>query len=213
MATLSELLALSARDHDHLCPRQVLGVRMGMLAGELMRLPLPQVDKRLLTFIEVDGCFADGIAAATGCTVGHRTLRVMDYGKVAATFVDTRSGEAVRIAPHPNVRQAAYAHAPNARSRWHAQLEAYQIMPDEELLVAQPVALNLSLGEIVSRPGVRVNCELCGEEIINEREIVRESMILCRGCAEPAYYLPVMVLPASTWAARPLEAAQGTKRG
>ena len=209
MATLSGLLELSAGEHDHLCPRQVLGVRMGMLAGSLLGLDLPQTDKRLLTFVEVDGCFADGIAAATGCTVGHRTLRVIDYGKVAATFVDTRSGDAVRIAPHPNVRQAAYNHAPKAQSRWHAQLEAYQIMPDAELLVAQPVALSISLTEIISRPGVRVNCELCGEEIINEREIVREGMILCRGCAEPAYYLPVMVFPASTLVAQPLESARG----
>ncbi len=34
MTSLDELLSRSAALHKHLCPRQVLGVRMGMLAGE-----------------------------------------------------------------------------------------------------------------------------------------------------------------------------------
>ncbi len=68
MADLQGLLTVSASRHkDHLCPRQVLGVRMGMFAAELFRLDLPQKDKRLFTFIETDGCLVDGIAAATGC--------------------------------------------------------------------------------------------------------------------------------------------------
>jgi formylmethanofuran dehydrogenase subunit E len=45
----------------------------------------------LLTILETDGCAADGVSAATGCWVGRRTLRVEDFGKVAATFVDTQT--------------------------------------------------------------------------------------------------------------------------
>ena len=93
--------------HKHLCPRQVLGVRMGQYAGELLRLELPQQDKRLYTFVETDGCFVDGVTVATGCSVGHRTLRLMDQGKVAATFVDMRSGKAVRIWPDAQCRARA----------------------------------------------------------------------------------------------------------
>ncbi len=71
----NELLAESARRHDHLCPRQVIGIRMGMLAGKLLQLELPQTNKQLFTFIEIDGCFADGVTVATDCTLRHRTLR------------------------------------------------------------------------------------------------------------------------------------------
>ena len=95
MSALEALFAASAAQHRHLCPRQVLGVRMGVLAGGVLGLILPQQDKRLITLIETDGCFADGISSATGCCIGHRTLRVMDYGKVAATFVDARANRAV----------------------------------------------------------------------------------------------------------------------
>jgi len=97
MTILPELLDASAALHRHLCPRQVLGVRMGMLAGELLGLALPQTDKRLYVVAETDGCAVDGISAATNCWVGRRTLRVEDFGKVAATFVDTQTDRAVRI--------------------------------------------------------------------------------------------------------------------
>ena len=42
----------------------------------------------------------------------------------------------------------------------------------------------------MSRASVRVDCAACGEEIINEREVYRGGMVLCRGCAGAAYYLP-----------------------
>ena len=185
---LADALAQSSAQHDHLCPRQVLGARMGLLGARLLGIERPNSDKRLLTFVETDGCAADGLSAATGCTVGHRTLRVIDFGKVAATFVDMHTGEAIRIAPSREARELAERYAPQARSRWQAQLEAYQVMPDEELLRVQPVQLSVSLERLLSKPGYRVSCEACGEEILNEREAIREGVILCRACAGEGYY-------------------------
>jgi len=78
MENLNELLEISARDHNHLCPRQILGVRMGLLGMRALGFDEPPVKKRLLIITETDGCFADGLSAATGCTVSHRTLRVED---------------------------------------------------------------------------------------------------------------------------------------
>ena len=185
---LTELLDESAARHAHLCPRQVLGVRMGLLGGQLLGLAVPQTGKRLLTVIETDGCAADGVSVATGCTVGHRTLRVIDFGKVAATFIDVETGEAFRVLPHPQSRLRALDYAPSARTTWQAQLDAYQVMPDEELLAVQPVRLRFSLEQLLSKPGHRVTCEACGEEIINEREVVHEGKVLCRACAGHSYY-------------------------
>lgn len=195
MADLQELLAASASRHKHhLCPRQVLGVRMGMFAAELFRLDLPQKDKRLFTFIETDGCLVDGIAAATGCWVGSRTMRVMDYGKSAATFVDTETERTLRVTPHPQARVRAKDYAPAAPDRWHAQLLGYQVMPAEELLLAQSVTLTLSLSVLISRHGLRVVCDRCGEDIINERQVHRNGETLCRTCAGDAYYQPEVAL-------------------
>ena len=164
---------------------------MGLFAGEKLELAVPQKDKRLLTIVETDGCFSDGVAVATNCWVGKRTMRVEDFGKIAATFVDTHSATAIRIHPHPACRMRASQLALNARSRWHAQLEAYQIMSDMELLRAQEVRLQIDLAAIISRNGIRATCERCGEEIINEREVCLAGSTLCRGCAGEAYYEPL----------------------
>jgi formylmethanofuran dehydrogenase subunit E len=163
----------------------------------------PVLTKRLLVILETDGCFADGIEAATGCSVGHRTLRIEDYGKIAATFVDCKQGKAVRVAPLLDVRERAAAYAPGEPRHYFAQLAAYQVMPDTELLSIQEVNLTVPIEELVSRPGVRVNCALCGEEIINGREVAHGEMMLCQACARGAYYqtAPIEILSAAfNWA-------------
>jgi formylmethanofuran dehydrogenase subunit E len=182
------LLRQSAALHRHLCPRQVLGVRIGLYGGAALGLDVPRTDKRLLIFVETDGCGADGVSVATGCWVGRRTLRVLDYGKLAATFVDTHTGQAARVVPRPGVREAAWRYASMASSRWAAQLEGYQLMPEHELLLAQPVTLTLDLETLIGRPGLRMTCETCGEEIMNQRQVIYGEMVLCRACAGEAYY-------------------------
>jgi formylmethanofuran dehydrogenase subunit E len=194
-AVLEPLLAASSLQHRHVCPRQVLGIRIGLcglrelgLIGSDYAPRFENHRKQLLTIVETDGCGADGVSAATDCWVGRRTLRVVDYGKVAATLMDTKSGRAIRIVPRPDVRQLARNYAAKARSRWHAYLEAYQVMPDEALLIVQPVALRQSLTEILSRPSARAVCGQCTEEIINEREVLVGGRVLCRACAGGGYY-------------------------
>lgn len=185
---LTSLLEQSAALHHHLCPRQVLGVRMGMLAGKLLALELPQTNKRLLTIVETDGCFTDGVSVATNCWVGRRTMRVEDFGKVAATFVDTRTETAVRLCPSPHARQLAPTYAPEAKNRWQGYLLGYQRMPDETLFIFQQVQLNVPVSQLISRAGARVVCDTCGEEIINEREVASVQTVLCRTCAGGGYY-------------------------
>jgi formylmethanofuran dehydrogenase subunit E len=201
MDQLTELLRESAARHRHLCPRQVIGARMGLLAGRILGLALPQEDKRLLTLVETDGCFADGVSVASGCWVGRRTLRVVDWGKIAATFVDTHTGQAVRLAARRSARTLAAGYAPEAHNRWEAQLFGYQRMPDEDLLDRCAVALTTPLEQILSRAGKLAVCQACGEEIINEREVVSGGQVLCRACAGEAYYTlvaPEQVCPGLT---------------
>jgi formylmethanofuran dehydrogenase subunit E len=188
---LNQILEKSAEDHSHLCPRQILGARLGLAGMRILGFDEPPEKKRMMIIVESDGCFADGITAATDCTVGHRTLRVEDYGKTAAVFVDTVTGQAVRVAPALDIRQRAYAHAPDEPRHYFAQMQAYQIMPDNEMFTVAEVQLTTPIEAIISRPGVRVDCDGCGEEIMNEREVHTEGLTLCRTCAGKAYYHPV----------------------
>jgi len=196
---IQSLLEKSARDHSHLCPRQILGVRLGLCGLQALGFEAPPAKKRLLVIVETDGCFVDGVIAATDCTVGHRTLRVEDYGKTAAVFVDTLTGQAVRVVPALDIRQKASVYAFDEPRQYFAQMKAYQVMPDEEMFTLTPIVLKTPIAAIVSRPGMRVNCDLCGEEIMNEREIKQNGLTLCRACAGQAYYqltLSAALLPA-----------------
>lgn len=189
MHTLEDILAESSSRHKHLCPRQVLGARMSLYAAEILQLDLPRTDKRLLIISETDGCAVDGIIAATGCHIGGRTLRILDFGKVAATFTDIYAKRSLRIAPSHTSRTLALKYASSAPSKWTAMLQAYQIIPALELFTFQFVGLALSLDKIISKPNMKAICETCGEEIINGREILNNNTVLCRACAGERYYL------------------------
>ncbi|MCX6080879.1 MAG: FmdE family protein [Chloroflexi bacterium] len=194
MQTLDETLKISASRHTHLCPRQVLGIRIGVAGASALGLDVPRKDQRLLVIIETDGCFADGIESSTGSTVGHRTLRIEDFGKIAASFVDVETEQAFRITPQPDARQRAFDFARDEPRHYFAQLVAYQSMPAEELLTIQEVRLVIPVQQLVSRPGIRALCEQCGEEIINEREVVFNGNVLCRACSGAGYYSPCHVI-------------------
>ncbi len=187
-ATLTDLLKQSASRHSHLCPRQVLGVRMGLAGLAAIDLQAPMPYKAAWVIIETDGCFADGIEVATGAVMGHRTLRLADQGKIAATFVNIRTGKTIRLAPRLDVRQQALLYAPDIKKKYYAQLKGYQLMPEQELFSFQPVELHPSIETLLSRPGVRTKCSHCGEEIINERQLVIDGFPLCLTCAGQGYY-------------------------
>ena len=188
MEDLKPLLDESSSHHNHLCPRQILGVRIGLAGAFALGLEPRVPGKRLLAIIESDGCFADGVIAATGCTVGHRTLRVEDYGKVAATLVDTKTGSAIRVAPVADIRQLACSYVPEEARHYFAQMQAYQTLPDANLFAFANVTLTTPIEQIVSRPGLRVDCASCGEDIINEREIWLDGKPYCIACAQGGYY-------------------------
>lgn len=185
---IKPFLEIASRDHTHLCPRQVLGVRIALKGMAILGFEISQLHKHLLTISETDGCFIDGLIAVTQCTVGHRSLRVEDYGKVAATFVNTKTNDSIRIAPALDVRERARFYAPDEKRHYFAQLQAYQIMPDDELMMVSEVTLNSPIHEIVSYSGARVNCEHCGEEIMNERQVMIEGKPYCRFCSLGGYY-------------------------
>ncbi len=185
---LSTLLCKSSSDHSHLCPRQVLGVRMGLAGLKVLGVEAPVTTKTALVIIETGGCFADGIRVATGATVGHRTLRVEDIGKIAATFTDLNKRTSLRLAPKLDVRTRALTYSPGEKRRYFAQLQGYQVMPDDELFNFQWVELQTPAEQIISHQNAMAICSRCGEEIINERELVVEGKVLCRTCAYGGYY-------------------------
>ncbi|HYM15354.1 MAG TPA: molybdopterin-guanine dinucleotide biosynthesis protein B, partial [Dehalococcoidia bacterium] len=103
--------------HGHLCPGQVLGVRMALLGCREAGVPKPRASKTLITWVEIDRCGADAVQTVTGCKPGRRTLKIVDYGKLAATFLNTETGAAVRVAARAESRDRAAALYPQLDRR------------------------------------------------------------------------------------------------
>jgi formylmethanofuran dehydrogenase subunit E len=194
MQTLDELLADAHQQHGHSCAGYVLGMRVALTGCRLLGIEDPRRERNLVVYIEIDRCAADAVQTATGCSLGKRTLKHLDYGKLAATFLHTGTGQAVRVGVRGDARARAEAWEGAGRSRSEAQKLAYRELPDDELLTIDWVQLRLRPEDAPGRPIARALCNRCGEEINDRREVPGPEGPLCQPCAFGAYYEPVAAL-------------------
>lgn len=192
MQSLDELLKECEALHGHMCPGQLLGARMALLGCSAIGINDPKgVDrKKLIVWVEIDRCMADAVSASTGTRLGKRSLKYVDYGKVAATFLNTATNEAVRIVALENSRLLADQRYPEIELKKERQFRAYREATDDELFRTQPVAVNYSEHDLPGSPRSRVKCDLCGEGVNDHREVAetQDSKTLCRSCAKGGYY-------------------------
>lgn len=192
---LPSLLAEAGRQHGHLCPGQVLGVRLAVLGCEGLGIYDPKTAKRLITFVETDRCGTNAVQSVTGCTLGKRTLKFVDYGKLAATFLDTKTGRALRVCARESARETALRFAPDEADPHRAQLRAYKALAAEKLFTVQEVRVQVSASDLPGRPSRRLECEACGEGVNDGREVSVGGRTLCRACSDGAYYAPLQAVP------------------
>ena len=185
-----ELLEESVRVHGHLCAGQVLGVRMSILGLKAVGIADPKGKdrKNLLVYVEIDRCATDAIQSVTGCTLGKRSMKFVDYGKMAATFINLKTGAAVRVLAREESRQKAKLYFPEIEDKYEAQLQAYRTMPDSELFETSRVSVRTRPEDMPGRPLGRVICQACGEYVQDRREVKRNGRVLCRPCAGEGYY-------------------------
>ena len=192
MQPLNQLLDECERLHGHMCAGQLLGARMAILGCRQIGIEDPRgVDrKKLIVWVEIDRCMADAISAVTGVRLGKRSLKYVDYGKVAATFLNTETNEAVRVVATEDSRLLADERHPELSSRSARQFQTYREATDEDLFNWAPVAAQLSEFDSPGKPRSRVLCSQCGEGINDGRELPgpNENEVQCRPCALGAYY-------------------------
>jgi formylmethanofuran dehydrogenase subunit E len=187
--SLEEYLELAQQSHGHMCPGQVLGVRLAMLGLKKLGMEEPEkFAKRLITFVEVDRCATDAVALVTGCRLGKRTLKFFDFGKVAATFLDLETKRAVRIVARDDARAKAARMFPALGDSHRQQLEAYKVMDEADLFRVEWVEVKFGPEDLPGRPRQRVVCARCGEGVNDGRERRAGAQVLCRSCAGESYY-------------------------
>ena len=191
MQTLDELLEECGRLHGHMCAGQLLGARMAVMGCRLIGVEDPRgADrKKLIVWVEIDRCMADAVSAVTGVRLGKRSLKYLDYGKVAATFLNTETGAAVRVVALEESRALADRRHPEIESKKERQFQAYREAADEELFKAERVRVEYGEMDAPGRPRSRVICARCGEGVNDGREVSGpEGEALCRPCASGGYY-------------------------
>ena len=190
MTEFETLLKESVKVHGHLCAGQVLGVRMSLLGLRLIGIsdPKDRDRKSLIVFVETERCAADAVQSVTGCSLGKRSLKFMDYGKMAATFLNLKTNKAVRVVAREDARENSRSLFPGIEDKYRAQLEAYKTMSDDELFDVMEVNVSLRPEDMPGRPLRRVRCDSCGEHVQDGREICGNGKVLCAPCARGGYY-------------------------
>jgi len=185
------LLAESTAAHGHLCPGQVVGVRMAMLGCRLIGLDDPsgrEQIKKFVVYVEMDRCTADAVAHVTGAKLGRRSLKFMDYGIMAATFVHLEKGDAYRVVSTEEARDLAPLYAPEIAGKYPRQLEAYKRMPESVLFRVQQVRVKLSELDLPGPTRRKVACAKCGQVVRDGREVMAGGAPLCIPCGRGAYF-------------------------
>lgn len=181
-AHLNEALAF----HGHLCGGIVLGVRMALLGLKEIGIQDPKNEdrKKIMVFVEIDRCATDAITSVTGCRPGKRTMKIKDFGKMAAAFVNLETGNAVRISAKARKDDRAES-TPEEAAR------ALGEAADEELFHIQHGRVPLGAGDLPGLPARSVPCACCGETVMDMRDVVRNGAPLCIPCAEGrSYFFP-----------------------
>jgi formylmethanofuran dehydrogenase subunit E len=177
--------------HGHMCAGQLLGTRMALLGCKLIGIEDPRgADRRkLIVWVEIDRCMTDAISAVTGVRLGKRSLKYVDYGKVAATFLNTELNSAVRVVALESSRLLADQRFAEIADKRQRQFRAYSEATDDELFATEFVAVELRDLDAPGSPRSRVICSFCGEGVNDGREVrTADGAIFCRPCHSGTYY-------------------------
>jgi formylmethanofuran dehydrogenase subunit E len=193
MEPIDQLLEQYDLKHGNLCPGTLLGLRMVMLGCALVGIEDPRGADRnkLIVWIEIDRWLADAVEAVTGARLGKRTLKFLDYGKLAATFLNVETGEAVRIVALESSRRLADLRDPEIEDKCQRQMRTYREAAEEELFGVTDVEVQVRAKDLPGHPRSRVICHKCGEAVNDGREInLPDRITLCRPCVYGTYYQP-----------------------
>jgi formylmethanofuran dehydrogenase subunit E len=191
MQAFEVLLKKSAAAHGHLCPGQAVGVRMAILGCKLIGLDEPtrhdQI-KKIIVYVEMDRCTADAVAHVTGAKLGRRSLKFMDYGIMAATFLNLETGKAYRVISTEESRDLTKTYAPEIADKHAQQLEAYRRMPDSVLFRVQRVEVEVKDEDLPGPTRFKAVCSRCGQVVRDRREVSQDDRAFCKPCADEVYF-------------------------
>jgi len=184
MSDFNILLSKAKDFHGDLCAGIVLGTRMTMIGMRELGLNPMEQNRNLIVYVEIDRCIADAIQAITGCSLGHRSLKYRPYGKFAATYINIKASDAVRVSVVEKKR--------TDKTGPEAMKEAVKILleaPEADLFRIKKVQVDIPDGDMPGMPKRRARCSRCNEMIVDDKEVTVDGVVLCGNCAHGSYYV------------------------
>ena len=193
---LEYMLEKTAAFHGHLCAGTVIGTRMALVGMREIDITDPKGSQKkdMVIYVETDRCPIDALSIVTGCRISRKNLKFLDWGKFAATFVNVKSGKAVRIICPDSTRDLVESYAEGEYSndkdgKTAREVDAYKVMPEKELFIIQKVEVILPDSD---KEKHKVKCEGCGETVNGHKEVVVDGKIMCRPCGEGESYYKIL---------------------
>jgi formylmethanofuran dehydrogenase subunit E len=113
----------------------------------------------------------------------------------AATFIETRTGQAVRVSLRGNSGERIKAIAQTFCSQYdkkRAALEALKSIAEEDLLRIERVKVEVCPEDLPGESLGEVPCDACGEMVRDFREVTQGGKALCTPCARGRNYYTVL---------------------
>ncbi len=178
--------------HGHLCPPVVFGVRASELGLERLRAQKPG-DEEIVAIVENDTCMVDAIQSASGCTLGKGNLILKNYGKMAVSFINRATGDAIRLVVKEKVledlmnsdfgRARKECNVPKEEMMKMAEKKSQQMMElsNQELFNVKKIHLEAPTFARIFRS---VRCSVCEEYFGEAFGRVKDGKIVCIPCFE-----------------------------
>lgn len=170
--------------HGHLCLGQVLGIHLAEKGMDVIGTTNP---KNMIVYVENDRCIADAIQILTGTRLGRRSMKLVDYGKMAATFINTDTGEAYRVWVSGKISKIV-GKPPADRHEKERQYERVLQSRSEDVVSVQKVTIDIPPEAMPGKPKRTVICAQCGEKVMDSKDISGADGPLCLACAKSPYY-------------------------
>jgi formylmethanofuran dehydrogenase subunit E len=152
--------------HGHICVGIAMGTKSALAAMRLLGFdPYEKKHKDLIVYVETDRCMTDAVQGVTGCSLGKRSLKYIDYGRFAATFVKLSTGEAYRITTKKDFSRDLSL---------EDLLKAVSETPDDEMLLIQKVELKVPENDLPGLPKDKADCSVCGERVMDGRAVFKD---------------------------------------
>ena len=203
---LEGLLRKAGELHGHFCPYVALGVRAGYIAMRELGARSVGMEK-VVSIVETNNCFSDGVQMMTGNTFGNNALIYRDLGKTVVT-VAKRDGTAIRIALKPEFSDDFASRYPETEALFEkivvnreevSEEEEWRMMqlwreasfqqlslPEEEIFNVEHKEIKVpSFAPIFAS----VRCSICGENVMETKAKVKDGKLICMECASAEHYL------------------------